>query len=182
VRAAGVANTLWRDDDGWHADNTDIAAFRNALEEGVGDALGRARVLVIGAGGAARGVVAALAEATAGITIVNRTVAHAAAIAVEFELSAEAAQPLVALGKFAPGSFDIVVQTTSVGMEHGPSGDPSAGYTFAGTEFLFDVIYTPAETEFLRRGRAAGCRVSNGAGMFERQAELQFQRFAQLLD
>ena len=147
MTAAGVANTLWRDDTGWHADNTDISAFRDALKTGFGAPLDSARVLVIGAGGAARGVVAALAGITAGITIVNRTVAHATAIAMEFDLLNDAGQPpagpLGELAQYPRGAFDIVVQTTSVGMEHGPSGDPSAGYTFAGTEFLFDVIYTP---------------------------------------
>jgi len=176
----GVVNTLWRTEDGWECDNTDVPAFLEAMTSASGGTLQGARLLVIGAGGTARSVVAALAGRVGSITIANRTVSRAIEVADAFDLGHDAACPLSALADQPAGSFDVIVQTTSVGMSHGTPGDPSAGYSFSGAECLFDVIYTPEETEFLARGRAAGCATANGAGMFEGQARLQYDRFRTL--
>jgi 3-dehydroquinate dehydratase/shikimate dehydrogenase len=176
----GVANTLWRTENGWEWDNTDVPAFLDAITGAYGGDLERVRLLVIGAGGTARSVIAALAGRVGTVTIANRTESRAKEVAEEFGLGPDATCALSALADHAAGSFDVIVQTTSVGMSHGTPGDPSAGYSFSGAEFLFDVIYTPEETEFLARGRAAGCTVANGAGMFEGQARRQYDRFRTL--
>ncbi|MFW6228931.1 MAG: type I 3-dehydroquinate dehydratase, partial [Alkalispirochaeta sp.] len=176
----GVANTLIRTENGWEWDNTDVPAIREAITTACDRELEGSRLLVIGAGGTARSAVAALAERVGTVTIVNRTEQRARDVADEFGLGPEAVRPLSTLADMPPGAFDIIVQTTSVGMSHGTPGDPSEGYRFAGTEFLFDVIYTPEETAFLARGRAAGCAVANGTGMFEGQARRQYDRFRAL--
>ncbi|MBN2876019.1 MAG: 3-dehydroquinate dehydratase, partial [Spirochaetales bacterium] len=72
---------------------------------------------------------------------------------------------------------DLIVQTTSVGLEGGIEGDPVEWYEFSGKEALYEAIYSPPETPVMRRARAAGCRVSNGLGMLQAQAEAQFSLF-----
>lgn len=216
-----IANTVWHDGAGWHADNTDIGAVWEIVRQHFEGPISEARVLVIGAGGAARGAIAALNGRVGSISIANRTVDRARRLAEEAELAVRvddhnSGNDTVTRGDpeaaGAPGppdrrdqvgsfenptgrvfslselrdlpidSFDLIVQTTSVGMLHGPKGDPSEGYHFSGGELLFDVVYTPAETAFLKRGREAGCTTVNGAGMFEIQADRQYSIFSALLN
>jgi 3-dehydroquinate dehydratase / shikimate dehydrogenase len=185
ARTSGAVNTLWRDNDGWHGDNTDVEAFRKSLEDAVSAKLKKnlasVRVLVIGAGGAARAVVSALSGRVASVVVANRSVHRLGALAERFGISRKNCLPLSGLSGLPPGSVDLVVQTTSVGMENAVPGDPSAGYAFAGTELAYDVIYTPAVTPFLRRAGEAGCATVNGATMFQGQAELQYHRYKALL-
>jgi len=72
---------------------------------------------------------------------------------------------------------DIIIQTTSVGMEGYDDVDPLELYTFTGKEAVMDLIYTPPETPFLKRAAAAGCRIINGYDMVIRQACLQYALF-----
>lgn len=179
LRRVGAANTLLRGADGtWRAENTDIPGFLDPLEERM-TSLEGVRTAVIGAGGTARSVVAALRERTSDLHIFNRTVARAAGILEEMELPPSRAYSLADLESWQGAPFDLVVQTTSVGMQE---DDPVPGYSFRGTETVYDIIYTPPETPLLARARAAGCRTINGQAMFERQAELQYSLFTGLID
>ncbi len=185
ARACGVVNTLWCDDTGWHGDNTDVEAFRKSLERAVTSKLKKdlatVRLLVIGAGGAAGAVIFALKGRVASIRLANRSTERLQTLAGRFGIPEENTCTLSRLPDIASGSVDLVVQTTSVGMEHAVDGDPSEGYVFAGTELAYDVIYTPEETPFLRRAREAGCATMNGAEMFTGQAEPQYRRFRTLM-
>ncbi|TFH05823.1 MAG: 3-dehydroquinate dehydratase, partial [Spirochaetales bacterium] len=136
--------------------------------------------LVIGAGGAARGVVYALLSHGATVVLTNRTLERARVLAAEVGTVAERAGAVQVCEETATisGPFDIVVQTTSVGM-HG-NGDPAPCYRFDGSETAFDVVYTPPVTPFLERAVAAGCTVIQGDVMFDFQAAAQYALYSDL--
>ncbi|SIQ51731.1 3-dehydroquinate dehydratase [Alkalispirochaeta americana] len=176
---AGAANTLVRSTrdecGGWYADNTDEAGFLEPLQELRGDLAGL-RTAVIGAGGAARAVAAGLFAAGVEVHVFNRTRSRAQELVRDCGIAGEHAHGLQDLAQ-TERPFDILVQTTSVGMGDDPL-DPIPQYTFTGEEIVYDIIYTPPETPLLKRARAAGCKVINGQEMFQRQAAAQFRLFS----
>lgn len=166
ARAAGAANMLKRTPAGWVASNTDARGFREALEAGLGRPARDLRVLVLGAGGAARGVLAALA-ADNRIVVAGRTEARAKELAREFRARATTWE------KAAGEMWTLLVNTTPVGMAPGVGETPfPAGALRAGAA-VFDCVYTPAETRLLREAGEAGCVAIGGEGMFVAQAALQ---------
>jgi 3-dehydroquinate dehydratase / shikimate dehydrogenase len=162
ARRVGAANTLRRCADGWEATNTDIAGFLAPLE---GMQLRGARVTVLGAGGAARAVVVALASVGARPTVCARR--------------REQAHDLVPLGAELgawpppPGSWDILVNCTPLGGTASPDASPLPGGPFDG-RLVYDLVYRPPDTPLLREARAAGCATLNGWPMLQAQARKQF--------
>ncbi len=171
-RRIGAINTVLFGGDGsprgW---NTDYAAAIDALAAGMGIAreglAGRA-VAVIGAGGASRAIVAALAQYGAEVTIYNRTFPRAEALAGEFGARA---RPLEAVGELAA---EIVINCTSVGMHPKADETPVPPEALAGAAVVFDTVYNPIETRLLREAGAAGCTTVSGVDMFVNQAVEQF--------
>ena len=183
----GAANTLTVGEDGsLRASNTDYAALLDAVADAWGtDHAGLAgkRVAVLGAGGAARAAVAGFCHCDARVTVCNRTIARAQQLADEFSV---AVQPLAEVD---PWAYDLVINTTSVGMhpevdaspvQFGPAS-PSPGVsiedkvaTEGGGPLVFDTVYNPAETRLLREAKAAGCATLGGREMFLRQGAAQF--------
>jgi 3-dehydroquinate dehydratase/shikimate dehydrogenase len=72
---------------------------------------------------------------------------------------------------------DIIVQTSSAGMEPNADEDPLEFYKFSGREIVMDLIYKPEKTVCLKRAEKAGCRILNGSDMFNRQARNQYHYF-----
>jgi shikimate dehydrogenase len=130
-----------------------------------GAVVDRARVVVVGAGAAARSVVDALGRAgAADIAVINRTPARAA------EAAALAATARV--GSFDDvGAADIVVNATSVGM--GTDALPLDPALLRPGQIVADLVYHPLETALLAAARSAGCAVVDGLGMLVHQAVLQ---------
>ena len=174
VQAAGACNTMVRAKAGWRGINTDVIGFLAPLEEVLGSELSDCTVLVLGAGGASRGIVYGLLRAGATVQIWNRTGARAQAL-VE-ELSRFDLPGVASLreddDERAP---DVLVNTTSVGM-HG-EGDPAQWLALTGSEIVYDIVYTPPETPLITRAVAAGCRVVTGDRMFDAQAAAQFELY-----
>ena len=163
ARRVGAANTLRRADGGWEATNTDVAGFLAPLNV---DELPGARATVLGAGGAARAVVVALASAGARPTVCARREQQAREVA---GLGAD-------VGEWPPvrGSWDLLVNCTPLGGLSSPGASPLPGGPFDG-RLVYDLIYEPAETRLLREARAAGCTTINGVPMLRAQAERQFE-------
>lgn len=181
ARRVGAANTLLRESGGgWRADNTDVDGAMDPLRSALGVGEGRV-AYVVGAGGAARAVVTGLAADGWTVEVFNRTTQRGAALMADLGLDPAAAHGMQDLRAREPGSAALFVQTTPVGMSHGVAGDPTEGYRFSGTEFVYDLIYTPAETPLLRRAAQAGCRTLNGEHMFAAQAAAQYRQFVTLL-
>lgn len=172
AEVVGAVNTLSFAGDRVEGHNTDVEGVRMALEREVGDLSGM-DALVVGAGGAARAMVVALAGAGCGITVLNRTVEKAETL-VELadELDAEAdSGGLDRLDE--AGSHDLVLNATSVGMESDET--VLEADQLEGTSFVFDAVYNPVETRLLREARAAGATPIDGVGMLALQGAASFR-------
>ena len=170
----GAVNTVVRRGTTLVGENTDGAGFINAvrLDEGF-DPAGK-KCVVIGAGGAARAVVLALADAgAASVVVVNRSSDRAA--------TAAALAPDVArVGAIADAaSADLVVNATPVGMNADPSLPIDAGLLHPG-QLVVDLIYSPAVTPLVAAARQQGATAVNGLGMLIHQAALAFQHWTGL--
>ena len=173
AQAAGACNTLARQGSQWYADNTDGAGIVHDLTVNHAVTLADADVLVLGAGGAARGIVIPLfAQRPRSVVISNRTPAKAHALAERFgsrgPLSAVAPEAL------AGRRFDVVINATSAGL-HADSGWVWPDGIFAAGAFAYDMIYGDAPTAFLRWAGAQGVEHSaDGLGMLIEQAAESF--------
>jgi 3-dehydroquinate dehydratase/shikimate dehydrogenase len=169
----GAVNTIRVEPDGSLAGwNTDYAASLDALAAGMSidrSGLAGRTVAVIGAGGAARALVAGLAHCGAAVTIYNRTFARAEALAAEF---GAAARPLEQVAGLAA---DVVVNCTSVGMHPNVTETPVPAEALQSVGVVFDTIYNPVRTRLLREAAAAGCIRVSGVDMFVNQAVAQFE-------
>jgi len=175
VEAAGACNTIVWGNGLRRGYNTDIAGFMAPLKESMGGAIPAGfRAAVIGAGGAARAVVYALRKEGVEVLILNRTVARAKELAALFDCSYGSLGEQERIADFS----DLIVQTTSVGMNReDPEYDPIPGYSFRGSEIIYDIIYIPRLTPLLKRAEQSGCRVINGREMLTAQAAIQFKLF-----
>ncbi|KAF0244527.1 MAG: 3-dehydroquinate dehydratase / shikimate [Planctomycetota bacterium] len=168
ARRTGAANTLTRRDGGWEATNTDAAGFLESLEAGLGRAAKGLRVVVLGAGGAARAILAALAGPNV-LFLAGRNAVKTGELAREFD-----ATPVPwTVGKGI--ALDVLVNTTSVGMEPGVDETPFAAAGLPAGCAVYDCVYNPRETRLLREAAAKGCRAISGVGMFVGQAARQWK-------
>lgn len=171
ARQASAVNTLGCDADGrlW-GDNTDGAGLVRDLTANLGLDLAGKRILLLGAGGAARGVVGPLlALAPAALVIANRTRERALELARAFA----ACGPVRDAGFDAMGSgYDLVVNATSSSTRGEPLALP-AGVLAPGAT-AYDMAYGEAARAFLQGARAAGARACDGLGMLVEQAAESF--------
>jgi len=173
--AIGAANTLKIGFSSiLSAYNTDCAGAIEALTESLAvgpHELHKMKVAILGAGGVARAITAGLAELGADITIYNRTLTKAQALAGEFHAKAA---PLTDL----PGiDAQIIINCTRLGMYPDVESSPVSADVFTADMTAFDTVYNPLNTKFLNDARAAGARTVCGAEMFIRQALAQFRIF-----
>lgn len=163
----GAVNTIVRRDGRMFGCNTDGVGLVRDLRANLGWALAGARVLVVGAGGAARGIARPLAEAGVRLTIANRTFAKAQRLGAEFGV---AAVPLDAVD----GGWNVVINATSAGLDG--AGALLAPQAARGAR-CYDLLYaTAGDTPFCRWAAAHGARsVSDGLGMLVEQAAAAFQ-------
>jgi 3-dehydroquinate dehydratase / shikimate dehydrogenase len=166
VENAGASNTLVRRKGRWKAYNTDVIGLLRPLERRI--KLDGARVLVAGAGGAARAAVFALTRAGCRVSIVNRTAAHAQALA------AESGAEFVDREELTGKQYDAIVHTTPLGMT------PNVDACFfqpaeLNARVLFEMVYTPATTRLMRMAKKRGIEVISGVEMFLTQAMEQFR-------
>ncbi len=172
-----AVNTVWVDDAGrLHADNTDVHGFMANFRERLGEWDGSGRhVVVLGAGGAARAVVAGFMDAGArAVTVVNRTLEKAERIASELG-DTVGAMPLDRLEEVMPEA-DVLVNTTSLGMAGQPPLDVDLSM-LPDDAVVADIVYVPLETELLERARARGLRTVDGLGMLLHQAVPGFEKW-----
>jgi shikimate dehydrogenase len=168
---AGAANWLAMKDGVIACDNTDGAGLVTDLTANVGIALEGRRLLLVGAGGAARGVVAPLlARRPARLVIANRTKSRARELASRF--SSMGPVEGAGIGELG-GGFDIVVNATSTSL-HGERLGLPGGVLHPGV-LAYDMAYGPSARAFLDEARAAGARAEDGLGMLVEQAAESFR-------
>lgn len=170
ARAAGAVNTLIPLPDGrLRGDNTDgIGLVRDITQEWRTPLQGK-HILLLGAGGAVRGVILPLlAEQPASVTIANRTHATAQALAEQFGITA------CPIDQLPDNRFDIIINGTS-GSLQGEMPDLSAGL-FSRCELAYDMVYADEATPFMRFARESGARqTADGLGMLVAQAAYSYQ-------
>ncbi|HWA08136.1 MAG TPA: shikimate dehydrogenase [Opitutaceae bacterium] len=172
ARPVGAVNTLRRGGRGWHGFNTDGYGLNTAVRETLGCELAGADVVLLGAGGAARGAaVECLQRRCASLWIANRTAENLEALLSRLHPLASG----VALRGFLPDApppdlpgSALVINSTSAGLraEDGPPLDLSR---LPRPAAVFDMIYNPARTALLRQAEALGLRCANGLGMLVHQ-------------
>ena len=157
--ACGAVNTVRCDT--LQGYNTDGVGFLQMLNAANIDVKGK-KVLVLGAGGSGRSSAAALKNAGAKVSMYRRN-------------RAELEETCVGLGVTAAdspeeGGYDILINTTGVGMHDSVGKSPVSEKAFQGASVAVDLIYTPAESEFLRLAKENGLQTLNGASMLFYQA------------
>jgi shikimate dehydrogenase len=166
AKSAQAANTLAFEDDAY-GENTDGVGLVRDLRANLDFDLTNRRVLLMGAGGAAQGVVGALLGAgVSRLVIANRTEAKARALAARFPAASASAYEAL-----AGESFDLAVNATSAGLA-GESPELPAGILRRGL-LAYDMVYG-RETPFLAAARTAGARACDGLGMLVEQAAESF--------
>lgn len=180
VKEISASNTIVKKNDKWCGYNTDCTGFSKALLEFTGlKNLRHKRVSIIGAGGASRAIAYAVKMLGGKACVFNRTPMRAKSVAdmFGFEYAMLSVDAIPLIEKYS----DIVIQTTSVGMNStepsNSQNNPLYFYRWTGNEILFDVIYTPKVTPIMERAMAAGCKVCNGEAMLKYQGYEQFKIF-----
>jgi shikimate dehydrogenase len=176
ARAVGAANTLWLDGSRLRSTNTDVEGFIGNLDASApGWDRDLQSALVLGAGGAARGVVFGLLDRGIGrILLVNRTAERAAALRTQFGDRIMLVRWSDLDGLMAEAG--LLVNTTSLGM----AGQPSLAIDLArlpAGAVVSDLVYAPLETALLAAARSRGLRAVDGLGMLLHQAGGGFQRW-----
>jgi 3-dehydroquinate dehydratase/shikimate dehydrogenase len=166
-KRVGACNTVIRSQDGrLYGFNTDIAGVVRPLEQRL--PLTNAKILVIGAGGAARAAVFGLRDRNAEVWVMNRTVEKAQ------KLARQAHAHYVSRAQIKKLEFDVIINATPVGMN---SSRPQAPLDESElrTRFLFEMIYNPVETKLVKMARSKGIQVVPGTEMFVHQGARQFE-------
>jgi shikimate dehydrogenase len=168
ARLAGAVNTLAFDGDTIVGDNTDGIGFVSDVRERLKFDFRECSVLVLGAGGAVRGVIGALLDVSPRwIAVSNRTHQRAEELAEEFGVEA------IHLDEVPAEHFDLIVNGTTTGLKHdAPPIDPE---TFNDCTLAYDLVYAADPTPFMELARSGGAKiVSDGLGMLIEQAAESF--------
>jgi 3-dehydroquinate dehydratase / shikimate dehydrogenase len=163
----GACNTIVRSQDGkLYGFNTDVAAVVRPLEKRL--QLKGAKVLVLGAGGAARAAVFGLKEKGAEVFVLNRTPETAQ------KLAREAKAKTARRDQLAKSSFDVIVNATPIGM-HGVKPATLLDPKEINARLVFDLVYNPIDTPLIRAAREKNIPVITGVEMFVHQGARQFE-------
>ena len=178
----GAVNTLTFTDEGIHGDNTDAPGVLRALEENEGMSVPVGEdVVVLGAGGAARAVVVALALAgVASITIANRTVERAISLAEEMEQKTGVSMHGMGLAdarlSVAVRQSVLLINTATASMDTRLPLLVSADW-FQPNTIFYDIVYTPPVTPLMQAASERGCQTLGGIGMLVHQGAIAFEKW-----
>jgi len=178
AQLAGAVNTLWIKDGKIYGDNTDGAGLvRDLLAQGI--AIHQSRILLLGAGGAARGVIGPLLEQSPKcLVIANRSNTKAQELVklfADLAASREVALESRALAELedaekTPYPFDLVINATAAGLtDESPLSTQAVANIFVPSSFAYDMVYGKSTT-FMQQALQKGARVSDGLGMLVEQA------------
>jgi shikimate dehydrogenase len=178
ARRLAAVNTIWLEQGRLHADNTDVYGFMANFRQTLPDWSAEGKnIVVLGAGGAARAIVAGFSDAgVKEITVVNRTVEKAERLIADLAGGA----PLSAFGlsdlAAALARADVLVNATSLGMTGQPPLEVDLSPLPSGA-VVADIVYAPLRTPLLERAAARGLKVVEGLGMLLHQAVPGFERW-----
>lgn len=164
----GAVNTVVVEGNRLRGYNTDVDGFiQPLLKIGLDK---KWRVALIGAGGAANAAVWSLKERGVEVVLFVRDIQKAQPLAQRFDVSCEL------LDKASFQSFDVVINATPLGSS-GSKADqsPATAEQLRGVKLVYDLVYNPAETRFMREAKSVGCQTAGGLEMLVAQARLQFK-------
>jgi 3-dehydroquinate dehydratase/shikimate dehydrogenase len=165
----GACNTVLRAQDGkLYGFNTDVAGITGPLEKRM--SLRGAKVLVLGAGGAARAAVFGLRDKGAEVFILNRTAETAQ------KLARQSGSKTIKKDAVAKTPFDVIINATPIGMA-GIKAPQLLEAKDLNTKLVFDLVYNPLETPLLHMARQKGIPIVTGIEMFVQQGARQFEIF-----
>ena len=175
----GAINTLYKKGDKLIGANTDGLGFCKALKEETQIAFKNAKIFVIGAGGAARGILfEIIKQPVMEITIINRTIDKS--IQLKKELNRLNKNILIKTqiwtNKTVPSDYNLVINSSSYGMRLNEDLDINFS-KIKENSIICDIIYNPQETSFLKRAKKEKFKIINGLGMLVHQASESFQRW-----
>lgn len=173
AKAVGAVNTILNKGGFLYGYNTDFAGSNRALEEACGSLKGK-KVVVMGAGGAVRGIVYGLQKAGAEVSVYNRTVSKAEEIGGAFGVEFGDLENMKSAGG------DILVQASSVWLSSPEMSEEELNELFpdefvAKFEYVMDILYKPLKTPLLAKAERLGCKVITGDKMLLYQAVEQFK-------
>lgn len=173
VLRTGACNTFWGVDGKVHGDNTDVEGFGRALKTFLGRAPTGGRVLLLGAGGAARAALVSLLDAEVSeIVLLNRTVDRARA--VSRRIGGEKVRVVERAQEVEGREFDLVVNTTRLGLSVDDPLPVDLGLlSRAGA--VMDLVYGLEPTPFVRAAQALGIRATDGMEMLVQQGAVSFE-------
>lgn len=169
ARQIGAVNTIVNDNGRLSGFNSDSPGALAALLEKT--PVAHRHVAVIGAGGAARALAHGVVANGGRLTIVNRSEDKGRRLADEAE------SDFCPLSDFSGAGFDILVNTTSVGMFPKTDRIPVSHACLRPGMTVMDIVYNPLETKLLKAAKTAGCTIVDGVSMFVHQGAIQFNRW-----
>ncbi len=173
----GAVNTVVNENGKLIGYNTDGPGFLKGLEKYVPSLTGQ-KVLIIGAGGAARAIYFTLAQKNCtAIDIANRTVEKAAGLVKDCPFSVLSKALSLDQAAEELGNYDLIVQTTMIGMHPKVSEQPICLTHLKKQALVCDIIYNPLTTQFLREAQEKGAQIQNGIDMFVNQGALAFEKW-----
>ncbi len=178
AEVAGAVNTLVFDNSApVSGDNTDGRGLVRDIQENLGVAIAGRRVLIVGAGGATRGVVKPIAdENPESVVITNRTADKAVTIAKELSSHSNVSIEGCGLNDVHKRNFDLVINATSASI--GGDVPDVGGDCVKGAELVYDMMYGTEATSFMKFADSHGAsRSADGLGMLVEQAAFSFQRW-----
>lgn len=176
ARTLGAVNTIVHRDGKLYGDTTDAAGFIAAFEE-AGHSFDDKTIAILGNGGSARTIAMALRmlRNVKHIALVVRSPAKAQSLVAELnsgtDISVHSFEDYAKVYR----DYDIVVNTTPLGMYPNVDATPLPAELFKAGQIVYDIVYNPLETKFLREAKERSCAVVGGLGMLVHQGKISFQ-------
>ncbi len=178
AQAIGAVNTVVNVNNRFIGYNTDGAGFIRGLHEEYGKSVLDKRILLIGAGGAARAIYYTLSQQGAILVdIVNRTAEKAEQLKTRCPYPVNTSILSLQQAETTLEKYDIIIQTTSIGMSPKVDEKPLSLQRLRPDAFVSDIIYNPAKTALMKEAESHGARVQNGLKMFVYQGALAFEKW-----
>ncbi|WP_312093300.1 shikimate dehydrogenase [Niallia sp.] len=176
-KAIGAVNTVVCEKGKWIGYNTDGEGYLRGLLKQLPD-LPQRKIIIIGSGGAARGIYFTLAQyGVLQIDICNRTLSNAAALKDACPYPVNTNIMDFASAEKTLSEYDLIIQTTSIGMSPHIDDTPIQLTNLKREALVSDIIYNPLETKILSAAKIKGAKTQNGIDMFVYQGALAFEKW-----
>lgn len=177
AKSIGAVNTVKNENGHLVGYNTDGSGYFKGLAQEV-PSLTDKRVLLVGSGGAARAIYFTMAyEGVKYIDITNRTIEKAESLSKDCPYDVTTAVLSLQEAEESLDKYDIIIQTTSIGMAPNIESKPLSLHNLRDNAFVSDIIYNPLETKLLRSAAEKGATIQNGLKMFVFQGALAFEKW-----